>query len=357
MVGDGLTLTGDDGQVIPCNGAAAFRSRIVPDSERLVPIPAGETRAFPLQGMYRPKESPGAAPEDSFNVTDRSGLTRWWTVHGPAVFLTATLPATAITLPQDIAVPADITVRTVPLTAPRTVAWFDLTAHRAALLSAHPEQFALALTCDVPTDKPFYSLRLQTAPVIQDATSFFVRTRALTTPEALALIDALAKAGLLRNAIILETASTLALQTGYHLRLTGIPPEAAWEVPLGWDLAMLAQLDALAGMFPASAKPDMALLLGRLSGLRAEWERAAAPEKHLTLNLTGATLTDAVAQVRAALACPGLPLTVAGGGQAPAPLTLQFTAVPARAVWADLAYAADYTLQVQDDGVTFLPAL
>jgi hypothetical protein len=45
--------------------------------------------------------------------------------------------------------------------------------------------------------------------------------------------------------------------------------------PIGWDLKMLARLDAMAKVLDEDAARKMALLLDRLSGFRKEWQKNA----------------------------------------------------------------------------------
>jgi len=74
---------------------------------------------------------------------------------------------------------------------------------------------------------------------------------------------------------------------GYTLTLKA--EEVALGEDLGWGLPMLRRLDALRTMLDGDAAKEMEFLLGRLSGLRAQWEKGgpAMSVAHRDLGRTG----------------------------------------------------------------------
>jgi hypothetical protein len=140
-------------------------------------------------------------------------------------------------------------------------------------------------------DKPFYQVTYHLGDYdAGDKSNPFNRATKLDREAMLKLLDALAKDGFLAAA---EDYSTKKLQPvrGYSLRLTAKKfggadefKQPGWQAiqedghvelyqPLGWNLKMIQRLEALQPSLGGEAAKDMELLLGRLSGLKREWEQ------------------------------------------------------------------------------------
>ena len=348
LLPDSLALTGYDGKVISST-KQSLRSRVPTPEERYATLQPGEIRAFPLAGRYLPAEE-GDAPSGTFTVTDSSGFTRAWPVQGGSVSATATLNQPD----GDNAADAPGPLWTGTLAAPRQVVRFNLTHFRQRVLQQHLAQFALVIRYLGDQEKPFYQVRLQTAPV--DDSGAFTRMVQLTDTEVVPLITMLAKLGYLREAVAREAEAKGAVPLpGYYLTITADPKSGTvWTAYLGWDLAMVGKLEMLQKLFPLPGQQAMTLLLDRLSGYRTQWEGEAALQKHLTLNLPAGTLGAAIDTVQHALNTPALTMKVDDATRAlPLPAMI-FADIPAAGIFQGVAQSADISCTIRDNEVKLM---
>jgi predicted secreted protein len=152
----------------------------------------------------------------------------------------------------------------------------DPTTERAAKLKADVESFRLQLQHIGESGKPFYNVDLSVPMVEKGEASLFSPWAQISEAQARRIIDHLAKDGYLRRAQNKVNILRERLPTGptYMLSVVGPPDEIQLTESLGWDLTMLRRLEALREVCEGDARKAMDLLLGRMSGLKAEWEAA-----------------------------------------------------------------------------------
>jgi hypothetical protein len=151
-------------------------------------------------------------------------------------------------------------------------------AERAEQLKAAAKTFVLWLDYEGPQDKPFYRLRLSVPPVMVARADPFGQNGRITEDQAVKIIDWLAADGFLdrapdvsrRNAIRAanpEPCYVLSVEADLkagHVKL---------QEDLGWALPMLTRMNALRQVLDGGAATSMDMLLGRLSGFRAQWTK------------------------------------------------------------------------------------
>ncbi|MDP6635790.1 MAG: protease inhibitor I42 family protein [Phycisphaerae bacterium] len=148
------------------------------------------------------------------------------------------------------------------------------TARLARLLKEDIAKFTLDIRYSGPQDKPFYQLTLR-VPIVKDKRSAFQPAAQLSQAAAKKIIDHLAADGFFDRATETTLASVLMPKgPAYSMFVSGAKGRQFYE-PIGWDLKMLARLDALAKTLDGDPARKMALLLGRLSGLRKKWQADA----------------------------------------------------------------------------------
>ncbi|MEQ8785714.1 MAG: hypothetical protein RIC55_05425 [Pirellulaceae bacterium] len=150
-----------------------------------------------------------------------------------------------------------------------------LVARRAETLKQSVASFRLTLRYHGEQGKPFYGVTLSVPAVAATGDNPFDRVTRIDQAQALRLIDALAEQGFLEDASPLAEgdAPPAKFVSGYGLLVA--TDDLVLHDELGWDLAMLAKIDALRKVLRGEPAKDMDLLLARLSGLRAAWEAAA----------------------------------------------------------------------------------
>ncbi len=140
-------------------------------------------------------------------------------------------------------------------------------------------------------DKPFYQVTYHLGDLdAGERNNSFNRTTKLDREAMLKLLDALAKDGFIAAARDISTKDIKPVP-GYSLTLTAKKIGGAdefkrlgWQAirgdghvelyqPLGWDLKMIERLEALQPALGGEAAKDMQFLLGRLSGLKREWQK------------------------------------------------------------------------------------
>jgi hypothetical protein len=150
---------------------------------------------------------------------------------------------------------------------------------RSKALKANLKSFELHLGYNGDADKPYYGLTLSVAPVIQTRTNPFGPSAQITEDQAAKIVDLLATQGFLDRAINAANKNVAAPPSpSYTMSVfhkEDVVQHEFYDV-LGWDLAMLARLDALRALLDGDAARDMDLLLDRLSGHRRQWEEAHA---------------------------------------------------------------------------------
>ena len=141
-------------------------------------------------------------------------------------------------------------------------------------------------------DKPFYQITYHLGDFAPAAgNNPFDRVTKLDRDAMLKLLDALAKDGFIAAARDIST-KDIKPSLGYSLTLTAKKKEAGEEFkklgwqsikgdghvelyqPLGWDLKMIERLEKLQPALAGDAAKDLEFLLGRLSGLKREWQKA-----------------------------------------------------------------------------------
>jgi hypothetical protein len=150
---------------------------------------------------------------------------------------------------------------------------------RAEKLKADLKTFTLSLNYSGPQNKPFYQLLLS-VPQPPGRDNPFDQQVQVTEKQAQGIIDYLAIEGFLDHA-----------QEGPFKR-TPIPPYYALTVQvegkghpalygefLGWDLKMLERLEGLRKVLESDAAKAMDLLIGRMAGFKAGWEKQEAEGK------------------------------------------------------------------------------
>lgn len=295
---NGLVVYGTRGEALSFTGGAD-ESRLPRPDELAIVLPSGGKKGLVLSGCYHALPATTDAPQGTFTVTEPTGPFRTWQVTGPVTNVQGVLDTRAYTPPARLTITAPLWQG--KAASPRVPVDWNLSPHRAALLKQELATFVLDLSYTGQQEKPFYGLRVQTTPPTNLALDPFYRTVQISTDEATALIDALAKNGILRDMQRSQDQEiTLRAPTGYMLRLTGGPAQAAnWHLALGWDdLTLFVRLDTVQTALPAKAKDAMAMLQGRLSGIRTQLESAAALQHRVTLTLAdGQTFGQAVAAI------------------------------------------------------------
>jgi hypothetical protein len=139
-------------------------------------------------------------------------------------------------------------------------------------------------------DKPFYEITYHLGDY--DATgskNSFHRDTKLERDAMFKLLDALAKDSFIGKAGDIST-KDIKPRVGYNLTLVAKKKDAGdefkklgWQSingdghvelyqPFGWDLKMIERLEKLQPALAGDAAKDMEFLLGRLSGLKREWQ-------------------------------------------------------------------------------------
>lgn len=167
----------------------------------------------------------------------------------------------------------------------------ELTATRLKVLRTC-ESLTAAFRYYGNQDKPFYEITYHLGDFVgADQNNSFQRVTQLDREAMLKLLDALGKDGFIAQASDISTKDIKPAQ-GYSLTLTATKKGAGedfkalgWQSiqgnghvelyrPLGWDLKMIERLEKLQPALAGDAAKDMDFLLGRLSGLKREWEKA-----------------------------------------------------------------------------------
>ena len=140
-------------------------------------------------------------------------------------------------------------------------------------------------------DKPFYQITYHLGDFARGGgENSFDRVTKLERADMLKFLDALAKDGFIATAGDIST-KDIKPAIGYSLTLTAKKKdggaefkELGWQSikgdghvelyrPLGWDLKMIERLEALRPALSGEAAKDMDFLLGRLTGLKREWQK------------------------------------------------------------------------------------
>jgi hypothetical protein len=143
---------------------------------------------------------------------------------------------------------------------------------RAEVMKANAKTFRLELIYNGDSSKPFYRMIVSVPAVIRRRSSPFERIVQVREDEAKRIIDHLARNGFLDSAVDLRNKTKLppSSMPGYTMKV--VTGDVPLFTDLGWGLPMIQRLDALHAALPAIGKKDMDFLLGRLSGLRKQWE-------------------------------------------------------------------------------------
>ena len=147
----------------------------------------------------------------------------------------------------------------------------DQTAARVKQLKAEIKTFRLELLYNGEEGKPFYRLILS-VPLVPARSNPFYRIAQITEAQAEKIIDHLATEEFLDKAedLKMKRQRPVPNMPGYTLTVT--TEERSFREDLGWGLPMLKRLDGLRKVLDGDAAKDMDFLLGRLSGLRKQWD-------------------------------------------------------------------------------------
>lgn len=145
-------------------------------------------------------------------------------------------------------------------------------AARLKQLKAEPEQFRLLLYYEGDQDKPYYQLWLEATPQPREDVLAFELIVPIKADQANRIIDHLAADGFLDTARDGDEKRLRSPSPNYRLTVHG--QNIDLQEDLGFDLSMLKRLDALRASLDGDAAKKMDILLARLSGHRAEWEKA-----------------------------------------------------------------------------------
>ncbi|WP_254506556.1 hypothetical protein [Anatilimnocola floriformis] len=164
-----------------------------------------------------------------------------------------------------------------------------LTARRLKMLRTC-ESLTAAFRYFGDQDKPFYQITYHLGDFAAAGDNSFDRVTKLDRDAMLKLLDALAKDGFIATAGDIST-KDIKPAVGYSLTLTAKKKdggaefkELGWQSingnghvelyrPLGWDLKMIERLEALRPALDGEAAKDMDFLLGRLTGLKQQWQK------------------------------------------------------------------------------------
>lgn len=166
----------------------------------------------------------------------------------------------------------------------------EITAERIKMLRTC-ESLTAAFRYFGDQDKPFYQITYHLGDFDAGAGgNSFDRVTKLEREAMLKLLDALAKDGFIAAARDITT-KDIKPTIGYSLTLTATKVGAGeefkklgWQAikgnghvelyqPLGWDLKMIERLEGLRPALSGEAAKDMDFLLGRLTGLKREWQK------------------------------------------------------------------------------------
>lgn len=166
----------------------------------------------------------------------------------------------------------------------------EITAERLKMLRTC-ESLTAAFRYYGNQDKPFYQITYHLGDFDAGAGgNSFDRVTKLERDAMLTLLDALAKDGFIAAARDITTKDIMPTN-GYNLTLTAKKAGAGeefktlgWQAikgdghvelyqPFGWDLKMIERLEGLQPALKGEAAKDMEFLLGRLSGLKREWQK------------------------------------------------------------------------------------
>jgi hypothetical protein len=131
------------------------------------------------------------------------------------------------------------------------------------------KSFRLELLYHGQEEKPFCRLILSVPPLAKAEGNPFFRFAQVTEEQASRIIACLGAYGFLTRASDLrdKTKPPPPAMPGYTLQV------GQFYEDLGWDLLMLKRLEGLRKVVGGDAAKEMDLLLGRLSGLRQQWEK------------------------------------------------------------------------------------
>ncbi|QDU25677.1 hypothetical protein ETAA8_07470 [Anatilimnocola aggregata] len=166
----------------------------------------------------------------------------------------------------------------------------EITADRLKILRSC-ESLTAALRYYGDQDKPFYQFTFHLGDFAAGADNNpFDRVTKLDRDAMLTFIDALAKDGFIAAARDIST-KDIKPTVGYNLTLTAKKTGGAadfkrlgWQAikgdghvelyqALGWDLKMIERLESWQPALNGAAAKDMEFVLGRLSGLKREWQK------------------------------------------------------------------------------------
>ncbi len=166
----------------------------------------------------------------------------------------------------------------------------DITAERLKMLRTC-ESLAAAFRYYGDQDKPFYQITYHLGDFDAGAGGNpFERVTKLDREAMHKLLEALAKDGFIAAARDITT-KDIKPTIGYSLTIIATKKGAGdkfkalgWQAikgdghvelyqPFGWDLKMIERLEGLRPALSGEAAKDMDFLLGRLSGLKREWQK------------------------------------------------------------------------------------
>lgn len=288
FLSNGVTITDQDGKESPIIFAGADSTRKIRPDELLVAIKPKETKSFPMYDAYDSTPVNTDAPVGTFTLFQPAGMAYSWKVTGQTLRLTAQIAPGRVdraNAPNDI--------WTGKITAPLNVTRLNITAHRQSLLEKNLDTFSIFFHYTGASDKPLYTLRLQTAPVSENKlqNDLFAREVQISNDEAKNLITYLAQTGMLRDAV---TDKINDASTTYIANITAdAQNKIAWKTDMGWNLKMLQLFDNMRPILNTKAQSELDMLTGRLSGFRKVWTAEAELNKPVNIITPTGTMNDA----------------------------------------------------------------
>ena len=223
---------------------------------------------FHADWRYRRAKYTGKLTYAGRPLTARHGQ-RMWTPWGKMTWLdfghdTGWMPPT---FPEKLPKPAGVEMTSPdPATSKRV-------RDRHAALEAALDKMVVDLRHVGPADKPFYTLRISAKPERPATYPAFFLVRHVNAAKAREALTALAESGFLARAE--KTADDRPVRTVPAYVLEVRTDTCVLRENLGWGLSMIKRLDALQYTFRRLGRQHFSRLLGRLSGLRRQWENAA----------------------------------------------------------------------------------
>lgn len=290
FLSDNVKIMNDKGEESPVIFQGSNASRLVTREEQYATIKPGEIRSFPMYGTYNDSRKETDTPTGTFTLRQPAGMACAWRIMGQNMRVTAQI----VNKKKDSDKKTNENIWTGTLTSPTNLVKLNLTMHRRMLLEKNIDNFSLFFYYTGNADKPFYTLRLQTAPVSENKlqNDFFAREAQISNEEATAIILYLAKSGMLRDAMTIDDIAVS--PTGYMAKITAdADNKLAWKTDIGWNPAMLKKCDDIKLLINTKSQKEMDLVTGRLTGFNRLWIAEAEMQTPVNIIIPAGTLNEA----------------------------------------------------------------